>query len=65
MYIVAGMLQFTKVYKQMRVRRRQLARAGLVFMTWDSIFTIDMQVVVTEEFKNQIHITVDVTELLD
>jgi hypothetical protein len=34
-------------------------------MTWDSIFTIDMQVVVTEEFKNQIHITVDVTELLD
>lgn len=65
MHIVAGMLQFTKVYKQRSVRRRRFARAGPVFMTWDSIFTIDVQVLVATEFKNQIHITMDVTELLD
>lgn len=52
MHIVAGMLQFTKVYKQSRVRKRRLSRAGPVFMTWDSIFTIDVQVAVTTEFKN-------------
>lgn len=59
------MLQFTKVYKQRRVRRRRFARNGPVFMTWDSIFTIDVQVVVTAEFKNQIHIAMDLAELLD